>query len=77
MYWNDGSIYKGDWVEGVQHGIGSLTLKGGKVKKGKFENNMYVGKIYDEKERESLQTPLEPLKEDPEEEMRVSRTGPF
>lgn len=22
MYWNDGSIYKGNWKDGIQHGEG-------------------------------------------------------
>ena len=29
MYWNDGSIYKGNWVNGNQHGEGILTLPDG------------------------------------------------
>ena len=77
MHWSDGSVYKGDWVQGVQHGVGTIQLKDGKVKKGRFENNMYIGKVLDERERESLKSPLATLKEDPEEEMRVSKAGPF
>ena len=30
---------------GVQHGFGEIMLKSGKVRQGKFENNVYVGKI--------------------------------
>ena len=37
MYWNDGSIYKGNWVNGNQQGEGILYLPDGRVKKGIFE----------------------------------------
>lgn len=45
MYWIDGSVYKGDWVKGVQHGLGCLTLPDGTIKEGPFENNVYMGKL--------------------------------
>ena len=78
MHWVDGSVYKGDWVMGVKHGIGSIQLKDGKIKKGRFENNNYIGKVADETARPGkLSAPLETLREDPEEEMRVSKAGPF
>ena len=48
MYWVDGSKYKGDWEQGVQHGFGEITLPDGKIKKGKFENNVYIGKVEDD-----------------------------
>jgi hypothetical protein len=48
MFWVDGSIYKGDWQLGVQHGFGEITLLDGKVKQGKFQNNVYIGKVKDD-----------------------------
>lgn len=80
MFWKDGSYYKGDWEMGVQHGFGTIRLVTGEVKKGRFENNVYMGKIDDEENAERpkpLPKPaLEPLPEDPEEEMQNgSRLG--
>ncbi len=43
MFWTDGSVYKGDWVKGIQHGFGKLILPDGTVKEGIFENNVYRG----------------------------------
>ena len=77
MYWHDGSIYKGDWYQGIQHGVGSITLKDGKVKKGQFENGQYIGKIQDENERQMMKTPLEPLYEDDREDMAEQQDQPF
>lgn len=57
MYWVDGQIYKGDWEFGVQHGFGEITFVNGKVKTGKFENNVYTGKVKPETQKP------EPLKE--------------
>jgi len=42
MYWTDGSYYKGEWKEGIQHGKGKITFSDGLVKEGEFINNMYV-----------------------------------
>ena len=46
---------------------------------GFLENNQYVGKVLDDKEKESLRTatPLAPVKEDPAEEMRISKADTF
>ena len=43
MYWVDGTIYKGEWQFGAQHGKGQLTLPNGLIKEGNFDNNQYVG----------------------------------
>ena len=42
----------------MQHGFGVITLKSGKQKKGKFENNIYVGKV----QKDTVKP--EPLEED-------------
>lgn len=34
MFWTDGSVYKGNWVNGEQSGEGVLILADGKVKSG-------------------------------------------
>ena len=81
MFWKDGSWYKGDWEMGVQHGFGTIRLIDGTVKKGRFENNVYIGKVDDEENAERpkpLPKPeLEPLLEDPEEEMQNGRLSPI
>lgn len=41
MFWTDGSYYKGNWKDGVQHGQGELKLADGQVKKGFFTNNKF------------------------------------
>ena len=43
MFWTDGSIYQGEWKQGVQHGYGKMTFPDGTIKEGYFENNVYVG----------------------------------
>lgn len=45
MYWIDGSIYKGLWVQGVQNGIGLMVFPDGNQKVGLFENNVYKSTI--------------------------------
>ena len=82
MFWNDGSWYKGDWEMGVQHGFGTIRLIDGTVKKGRFENNVYLGKVEDvdnaERPKPLPKPELEPLPEDPEEEMQAgSRLSPI
>ena len=72
MFWIDGSIYKGDWEMGVQHGFGMITLTDGTIKKGKFENNVYVGKV-----TETTEKPKPLLTEDKEEEMKTSQISPL
>ncbi len=42
MYWNDGSLYKGSWVDGKQEGEGTLYLPDGRVKEGFFENDKFL-----------------------------------
>ena len=44
MFWTDGTIYKGRWKKGVQHGTGEIITPEGTVHKGKFENNKLVPK---------------------------------
>jgi len=43
MFWTDGSIYQGEWKQGIQHGFGKMVFPDGSVKEGRFENNIYVG----------------------------------
>lgn len=42
MYWNDGSIYKGQWKDGQQEGEGILYMADGRIKEGLFQNNRFV-----------------------------------
>ena len=42
MFWNDGSVYKGQWVDGEQDGDGILYMADGRVKEGIFEKNRFV-----------------------------------
>jgi len=44
MYWNDGSIYKGSWKQGLQHGEGILWMADGRVKEGIFKENKFFEK---------------------------------
>jgi hypothetical protein len=58
MYWRDGSVYKGDWEQGMQHGFGEITLTDGRVQKGKFENNQFIEVVKDNtKKPEPLLSP--------------------
>jgi hypothetical protein len=41
MYWTDGSIFKGHWVRGVQHGVGIMVFPDGKKRAGFFDNNLF------------------------------------
>ena len=43
MYWTDGSVYKGEWNKGIQHGRGVMTFPDGRIKDGYFENNVFKG----------------------------------
>lgn len=45
MYWTDGSIYKGMWHKGIQHGKGRMEFPDGKTKEGMFENNIFQGPV--------------------------------
>ena len=49
MTWKDGSHYKGDWKQGVPHGIGILSsilgtfkLNGEPPRTGLYENNILI-----------------------------------
>lgn len=44
------------------------------MKKGKFKNNVYIGKVKDDSVKPK---PLENLIEDPEEEMKRSQSSPL
>lgn len=45
MYWTDGSVYKGEWNKGIQHGRGVMTFPDGRIKDGLFENNVFKGSM--------------------------------
>ena len=45
MTWTDGSKYEGEWVRGIQHGVGRMTFPDGTVKEGIFENNVFTGEM--------------------------------
>jgi len=42
MYWNDGSVYKGEWKNGSQEGEGILYMADGRMKEGIFQNNRFI-----------------------------------
>lgn len=42
MVWNDGSIYRGYWEEGIQNGLGIMIFPNGFKRIGFFENNIFV-----------------------------------
>lgn len=52
MQWTDGSVYQGQWVNGVQHGKGEMRFSDGTVKAGLFENNVFIDEIIQEDEKE-------------------------
>lgn len=58
MEWTDGSVYKGHWVKGVQHGIGIMCFPDGKKRAGFFENNVYVMPLKDESAYNSLENEM-------------------
>jgi hypothetical protein len=41
MLWTDGSMYEGEWIRGIQHGIGRMVFPDGSAKEGYFENNVF------------------------------------
>jgi hypothetical protein len=45
MFWTDGSIYQGEWKQGIQHGYGKMTFPDGTIKEGRFENNIFIGAV--------------------------------
>ena len=54
MYWVDGSIYRGFWLEGLQHGLGLMIFKDGLRKAGFFERNIYKTPLTTMEEFESF-----------------------
>ena len=54
MYWNDGTIYKGFWTEGVQNGIGLMIFKDGTRWAGFFNQNIFVAPLQTFKEFEEF-----------------------
>lgn len=45
MKWVNGTVYEGNWVNGVQQGEGKLTMPDGNVKEGNFQNNVFIDKV--------------------------------
>jgi hypothetical protein len=41
MLWTDGSMYEGEWILGIQHGLGRMVFPDGSSKEGYFENNVF------------------------------------
>tara|TARA_B100001113_G_C21055880_1_gene598909 strand:+ start:1048 stop:1200 length:153 start_codon:yes stop_codon:yes gene_type:complete len=39
---NNGSIYEGEWKNGLPDGIGTITFKDGKIQKGKFLEGLFI-----------------------------------
>jgi hypothetical protein len=37
----DGSSYKGEWMRGVQNGMGTMVYPDGSSKEGEFANNVF------------------------------------
>lgn len=52
MRWTDGSVYKGEWLNGVQNGKGEMRFVDGTTKAGLFENNVFIDEIIEEEEKE-------------------------
>ena len=44
MYWNDGSIYEGDWKNNRKEGKGLFYYNNGDRQMGDFSNNNPIGK---------------------------------
>ena len=45
MKWTDGSFYIGEWLRGIQHGLGKMVFPDGTFKQGYFENNQFIGPL--------------------------------
>ena len=43
FYWSTGDSYEGGWKKDKRHGEGVMKYANGRVRKGRFENNEYVG----------------------------------
>ena len=41
--WSSGDSYEGGWKNDKRHGEGVMKYANGRVRKGRFENNEYVG----------------------------------
>lgn len=41
-YWTDGSYYEGNWVEGMQHGEGTLHHNNGIIESGIWDKNLLI-----------------------------------
>jgi len=54
MYWNDETIFRGYWDEGLQDGIGLMIFKDGERKAGFFEANIYRRPLKNWKEFEDF-----------------------
>ena len=67
MRWNDGSVYRGNWIKGKQDGYGEYT-RDGELYEGIFKDNVYIGKSELEEIKENdyddsqYQTKIEPAK---------------
>lgn len=42
MLWTDGSMYEGEWINGIQHGLGRMVFPDGQCKEGYFEHNTFM-----------------------------------
>lgn len=47
MIWTDRSMYEGEWIGGIQHGLGRMIFPDGTQKEGYFENNVFKYAIGD------------------------------
>ena len=41
MRWTDGSVYRGTWHKGIQHGLGIMLFPGGDRRCGLFMQNIF------------------------------------
>jgi hypothetical protein len=45
MTWPDGSSYRGFWVNGIQNGLGLMTLANGRQYAGTFRDNVLTKQL--------------------------------
>ena len=57
MLWTDGSMYEGEWVGGIQHGLGRMIFPNGTQKEGYFENNVFRYAITGQNSTSSIKGP--------------------
>lgn len=57
MLWTDGSMYEGEWVSGIQHGLGRMIFPNGQQKEGYFENNVFKYAITGQNSSTSIKGP--------------------